>query len=150
MGDLDDGPEQKPLQEDVLDCMILDLLPPIQFDLIITHNPTGEYTRHLRHEETSKAVIELWFAGKITTAELWTFAYEDGGKTYYPQAVKNTPIYRELDEETWRAKYQLITQTYGFKKSSWEAKTTPRAESFWRFFNPDEAVKWLNNGGTRT
>ena len=64
---------------------------PKHFDLIITHNPTGEYTRHIRHEEVSKAVIKLWHAGKISAGELWTFAYEDGNKKYYPKPVRKAP-----------------------------------------------------------
>jgi len=78
MGDLDDGPEQRPLNNSDVERSILNLLPAKHFDLIISHNPSGEYTRHIRHEETAKAVIELWHTGKILTAELWTFAYEDG------------------------------------------------------------------------
>ena len=80
MGDLDDEPEQKPLSNDKVELSILDLLPQTHFDLIITHNPKGEYTRHLRHEETSKAVISLWHDGKISTNQLWFFAHEDGNK----------------------------------------------------------------------
>jgi len=63
-----------------LEQNILKLLPQNHFDLIITHNPSGEYTRHLRHEETGKAVINLWHTGNISTDELWTFAYKDGIK----------------------------------------------------------------------
>ena len=65
MGDLDDGPDQKPLNEEELKRTILNLLPVKPFDLIITHNPAGEYTRHIRHEEVSKAVISLWYDGRI-------------------------------------------------------------------------------------
>ena len=147
MGDLDDGHEQKPLDEKEVERAILDLLPPKHFDLIISHNPTGEYTRHVRHEEASKAVIKLWHAGKISANELWTFAYEDGNKEYYPRPVENDTIYRTLTKRIWLRKYSLITETYGFEKNSWEAKTTPLAESFWQFTNSYDAEKWLNNGG---
>lgn len=147
MGDLDDGPEQNPLDEKEVERTILDLLPPKHFDLIITHNPTGEYTRHIRHEEASKAVIKLWNAGKISANELWSFAYEDGNKEYYPRPVENATIYQTLTKRIWHKKYCLITKTYGFKKNSWEAETTPRAEAFWQFENSNEANKWLNNGG---
>jgi hypothetical protein len=44
-------------------------------------------------------------------------------------------------------KYSIITETYGFEKSSFEAETTPRAESFWQFTNSHDAQKWLINGG---
>jgi LmbE family N-acetylglucosaminyl deacetylase len=141
MGNLDDEPEQKPLEETVVEQAVLDLLPTKHFDLIITHNPTGEYTRHLRHEEISKAVIRLWYAGKIFTKELRTFAYEDGNKTYYPKAVENNTIYGTLTKRIWSLKYSLITETYGFEKNSWEAQTTPKAEAFWRFTNPSDAIK---------
>ncbi len=147
MGDLDDGPDQMPLDENELEQTILKLLPPIHFDLIISHNPNGEYTKHVRHEETSKAVIKLWLAGKISADELWTFAYEDGGKEYYPRPVKTASFCHILTEQIWLKKYNIITETYGFKQTSFEAETTPHAEAFWQFTNPYSANKWLNNGG---
>ena len=147
MGDLDDGPEQKPLDENELECAIMQLLPFRHFDLIISHNPTGEYTRNIRHEEVSKAIIKLWHNGKISANELYTFAYEDGGKEYYPRPVENAPVYRTLSKRIWLRKYNIITEIYEFEKSSFEAETTPRAESFWQFTNSVDAKKWLNNGG---
>jgi LmbE family N-acetylglucosaminyl deacetylase len=147
IGDLDDGPEQKPLDEKKVEHAILDLLPAKHYDLIISHNPTGEYTRHLRHEEVGKAVITLWHAGKISTNDLWTFAYEDGNKEYYPKPIDKAAHYRELTKRIWLRKYSIMTSTYGYEKKSWEAETTPRAESFWQFSNPNDAKKWLNNGG---
>ena len=84
IGDLDDGPEQRSLDENEIEHAILGLLPPWHFDLIITHSPTGEYTSHKRHEETGKAVIKLWHSARLSASELWTFAYEDGNKEYYP------------------------------------------------------------------
>jgi len=144
MGDLDDGPDQKPLDEKEVEHAILDLLPPRHFDLIISHNPTGEYTKHLRHEEISRAVITLWQTRKISTYELWTFAYEDGNKEYYPRPVENATICRILTKRIWLRKYSIITETYGFEKNSWEEETTPQAEAFWQFTSPFDAKKWLN------
>jgi hypothetical protein len=126
--------------------MILDLLPSHHFDLIISHNPTGEYTRHLRHEEVSKAVIKLWYKGKISANELWIFAYIDGNKEYYPRPVETAPIYRKLTKHIWLRKYSIITEIYGFEKNSFEAETTPRAEAFWQFTDPDNAHRWLKTG----
>ena len=150
MGDLDDEPEQKPLDEKDIERAIVDLLPQKYYDLIITHNPNGEYTKHLRHEEISRAVITLWHEGKISTNELWTFAYQDANKEHYPLAVENANIYLSLTKRIWLRKYSIITKTYGFEKNSWEAETTTRAESFWKFTNPNDAKKWLNNGGVFT
>lgn len=147
MGDLDDGPEQLPLDEQVLEKAILKLLPQQHFDLVITHNPKGEYTRHIRHEETGQTVIKLWQSGKISTGELWTFAYEDGNKKYYPLAVETAPVCTTLSETIWQQKYKLITETYGFEEESWEAKTTPKAEAFWTFTDPSEIKKRINSKG---
>lgn len=146
MGCLDDGSEQRPLDEKEVENTILDLLPPQHFDLIITHNPTGEYSRHLRHEEVSKAVIGLWHTGKISASELWTFAYVDGNKEYYPRPVENADVYRKLTKRIWLRKYSIITETYGFEKSSFEAETTPRAEAFWQFKDPNDAQRWIKKG----
>jgi LmbE family N-acetylglucosaminyl deacetylase len=147
MGDLNDGPEQLPLQENEVEDAVLNLMPPLHFDIIITHNPSGEYTRHIRHEEISRAVILLWSNGKLSADELWTFGYDDDHKKHFPKPVENATMQVELSHEIWLQKYQLITQTYGYDKDSWEAYTCPQAEAFWRFTNPEDAVKWLNAGG---
>jgi LmbE family N-acetylglucosaminyl deacetylase len=144
MGDLDDAPEQKPLDGKEVEQTILDLLPSKHYDLIITHDPSGEYTRHFRHEETGKAVINLWHTGKIFADELWTFAYSDGNKEYFPRSLDNASLSNKLTKQTWQKKHELITEKYGFGKNSWEAQTTPRTEAFWKFPDPDSAKKWLN------
>jgi pentatricopeptide repeat protein len=149
MGDLDDEPGQFPLAGENIEKAILDLLPSEHFDLIITHNPSGEYTRHLRHEEVSKAVIELWKASKISADRLWTFAYEDGDKDYYPRPVTNAPVQYLLTKQILMMKYKIITETYGFAKGSWEAETTPSSEAFWEFSTSDDALDWLNQGGIK-
>jgi LmbE family N-acetylglucosaminyl deacetylase len=143
MADLDDGPLQKPLDFDLVSNAILAGLPPISYDLIISHDPKGEYTRHLRHEEAGEAVIRLWSSGKISASELWTFAYEDGDKKYLPKPILNATIFQKLPQPVWEKKYSLITETYGFDKNSFEAQTTPRAESFWQFTNHNDALHWI-------
>lgn len=145
MGNLDDEPEHRPLKDTEVEQNILDLLPQKHFDLIITHSPQGEYTKHLRHEEVSKAVIMLWSQGKIAANEVWSFAYEDGNNTYLPKAIENASYHETLKNEIWKKKYNLITQTYGFDKESWEAKTTPKVEAFWIFKNTKDAIKFLGN-----
>jgi LmbE family N-acetylglucosaminyl deacetylase len=140
MGDLDDGPNQKPLEETDLERAILDLLPTKYFDLIISHNPLGEYTRHRRHEEVGTAVIKLWQSGRISADKLWTFAYEDGNKDYYPVPIQKATIYSLLSGSIWSQKYSIMTETYGFEKNSWEALTTPRAEAFWQFADADKPL----------
>jgi LmbE family N-acetylglucosaminyl deacetylase len=147
MSDLDDSPELESLEEGEVEEMILELLPQQHFDIIISHNPTGEYTRHIRHEEIGEAVIKLWLAGKISAHELWAFAYEDGNKKYLPKPIKTANIFNKLSEKIWKKKYQIITEAYGFGENSFEAQTTPRAESFWKMTNSSEAIQVLNYGG---
>jgi len=149
MGDMDDGPDQKPLNENEVQQLILELLPPVHYDLVVSHNPSGEYTRHIRHEEVSKAVINLWHSGKISAGELRTFAYEDNNKAYFPRPDRNAPVYQILTKSNWLKKYSLITETYGFEKTSWEAQTTPKAEAFWQFTDPAEAIRWIDKTGAK-
>jgi LmbE family N-acetylglucosaminyl deacetylase len=145
MGNLDDGPEQKPIDKKVVEHLIIQLLPSRQFDLVITHNPAGEYTRHRRHEETGAAVINLWQAGKIQTRNLWAFAYEDGNKAYFPRAQKKASRLRALTKPLWNKKHRIIIDTYGFSENSWESQATPRDEAFWQFSDANLAKEWSIN-----
>lgn len=148
MGDLDDGPGQQPLANEQVEAAIVEMLPQSRFDLIYTHNPTGEYTRHLRHEEASRAVIRLWSSGKILAKELRTFAYQDGNKSYYPLA-EPADVAVNLSSKIWKQKYELMTKIYGYGPDSWEALTTPKSESFWKFSKAAPAMRWLDNGGKK-
>lgn len=133
LGDLDDGPEQAPLPARTVQNTIIELLPVGGFDLVITHGVWGEYTRHLRHEETGKAVMTLWNTGRLTARQVWRFAYEDGGGRYLPRPVRDADLQTRLTDDIWRKKHEIITGIYGFGPDSFEAKTTPRAEAFWCF-----------------
>ena len=147
MGNLDDGPEQLPLDETEVQQVLLSLLPSEHFDLILTHSPYGEYTRHRRHEETSQAVVALWEKGLIGADEVWMFAYEDSGKgggDDLPRAIKTAHLMVHLPEEIWWGKYRTITEIYGFGPESYEARITPREEAFWCFRSPIEFQKWLS------
>ena len=143
MGDIDDGPEQFPLDIEKVKSAILALLPHNNFDLIIAHSPLGEYTRHLRHEEVGRAVIELWKEKKINVRELWLFAYEDGDRKYRPIAIMGASIYHKLPRNIWKEKYRIITEIYGFGKDGFESETTPEIEAFWKFNDPLVAEMWL-------
>jgi LmbE family N-acetylglucosaminyl deacetylase len=143
MADLDDGPEQAPLADEQVEQALLEQLPTRQFERILTHCPTGEYTRHLRHEEVARGVLRLWLACKLSAPELWLFAYEDGGGEYLPRPVASADITVELPFEIWQRKLNLVTDSYGFASDSWEARVTPRREAFFRVKNRVEASAWL-------
>jgi LmbE family N-acetylglucosaminyl deacetylase len=133
MGDLDDSPEQKPLAEREIRKTILSLLPMDRFDLVLTHSRWGEYTRHLRHEETSRAVLAMHNAKELPGKQVWMFAYEDGGGKYLPKPTRDSDVQVWLPEKIWQEKYKIITDIYGFGADSFEAKCCPKQEAFWQF-----------------
>ncbi len=147
IADLDDGPEQAPLLQKEVEETVLSLLGDRLFRLILTHGTHGEYTRHLRHEETSRAVAALWSEGRICTDSLWMFAYEDGGRRHLPRAARDAHLKNILTEDLWRQKYEIITEIYGFAEDSFEAKTTPRVEAFQCFNSRHELQEWLSKEG---
>ena len=132
IGDLDDGPDQDPLPGHMVRKVVMDLLPSDRFDLIVTHGPQGEYTYHLRHEETGQAVMSLLEHGILRARKVWRFAYEDGDGKYLPKADAAADLLVKLPEAIWRTKRKIITRTYGFEPDSFEAKTTPSTEAFWK------------------
>jgi len=146
-GDLDDGPEQRPLAGDQVAEAILDLLPGRAFDLILTHSPKGEYTRHRRHEEAARAVWSLWSRGVLSAGALWLFAYEDGGRAYLPRAEAGAEVRLALPDAVWEEKRRLITEVYNYGETTWEARTTPREEAFRSFTSPQAANELFERYG---
>jgi len=149
IGDLDDGPRQEPLTQSDIRQSILSLLPETKFSLIMTHSPWGEYTRHLRHEETSRAVASLWENGDLSADELQMFAYEDGGKSYLPRPIKSAHRSVNLPDNIWQQKYRIVTRLYGFEPESYEAKIVQREEAFWCFRSVAEFEKWIKGKGRK-
>ena len=130
MADLDDGPDQDPVPAGAVQALVLSLLPEREYDLILTHSPQGEYTRHRRHEETAEAVGALWRTGTLKAGALWGFAYEDGGGAYLPRAAAGASLVLDLPEPIWAEKRRLMLETYNYPPASWEVRTTPRTEAF--------------------
>ena len=150
MADSDDGPAQDPLDEDQVRATLLSLVPKEHFDLVLTHAPKGEYTRHLRHEEVSRSVLRMWAEGEIQSRELWLFAYDDEEGRQFPRAENGADIVVDLSDEVWAVKRNLLTQIYGFVPESWEVQTTPKREAFWRLSVPDDTWACLERGRMRT
>jgi LmbE family N-acetylglucosaminyl deacetylase len=143
MADLDDGPDQEPLDHETLYRNVQRLLHGRCFDRLITHGPRGEYTRHRRHEECCRTIVELWKDGHLHTGELWLFAYEDGGGAHLPHVIEGADLRLVLDDAVWCEKRRMITDLYGFAETSWEARCTPREEGFRIFRSPREAAEFL-------
>ena len=141
MADLDDETDQVPLPIEQIQETITRLLAGYSYSLILTHGPKGEYTRHRRHEECCRSVVELWRSGSIATNCLWLFAYEDGGHAYLPRVRDDADRRDMLPENVWLEKRRLITDVYGYAPESWEAQATPREEGFWCFDPAQAAAK---------
>jgi len=149
MGDLNDEPEQNPLMPNKIRETVLDLLAgDICFDVLFTHSPRGEYTRHRRHEELGRAMCELWTVGDLRLGELRLFAYEDEQGSRYPTAISTAHSSVHLPEKVFEEKLRIITELYGFPPDSWEARACPRVEAFWCFDKPGALTRWLEHGGT--
>ncbi|MBN1786932.1 MAG: PIG-L family deacetylase [Sedimentisphaerales bacterium] len=141
MADLDDEAEQKPLEQAQIRQTVLNTLPKRTFDIILTHSPKGEYTRHLRHEETARAVLSLWNDGKLEANQILLFAYEDNGGQYSPRPIKNADIIIELPKNVWNTKKDIIIDSYGFSPDSFEAKAACDNEAFWLIEKPEDIEK---------
>lgn len=140
MGDLDDEPEQSPLSQTQVRKTIADLLPAQQYDVVLTHGPMGEYTRHRRHEECCRAVVAMWQAGEISARELWLFAYDDDGGDCLPHVQEQATRRIALNGGIWNEKRRILVELYGFAIDSWEAQVTPRVEGFFCFNRPADAA----------
>ena len=146
MGKLDDGPDQFPLSTEHVEDTILSLLPRLEFDILLTHAPQGEYTWHRRHGEVSRAVQELWRDGRIQAGALWQFAYEDGGGAYAPRPQEEASFQLALSDAVWQQKFEIITTIYGFDEGSWEASAASRTEAFHCFAEPGSIPRVAENG----
>jgi LmbE family N-acetylglucosaminyl deacetylase len=147
MSDLDDGPDQQPLSVDTIQQTILDHLDDRSYDLIITHSPRGEYTRHRRHEEAWQAIWPLWRRKQIRSKSLWAFAYSDAKGRRKPTVDTDAHFLLALDASIWTEKYRILTEIYGFGADSWEAQTTPRTEGFWCFNSARAVQDWARKRG---
>jgi LmbE family N-acetylglucosaminyl deacetylase len=132
MCDLDDGPAQEPLDAEQMNRAILETLPRRRYGLLLTHGPRGEYTRHRRHEECSRAVVSLFRERRIEADELKLFAYRDEGPGSLPRVAPDAHEQSMLSPETFERKLHVMTELYGFDPTSWEARATPRVEGFYR------------------
>ena len=149
IGNLDDEPDQNPLPPQQVRQAVLSLLPAAPLDLILSHSPCGEYTRHRRHEEAGRAVLELWESGDLEADAVWIFAYEDGRKTYLPRPIAGADRRTELSDPVWQKKRRIIREIYGFGPESFEACAAPRQEAFWCFESPAAAGRWMTQKGPR-
>jgi len=139
ISDLDDSPILAQLSPDLHE--IKDRIAGSadgDFDLIFTHGPQGEYTRHERHEQVNRAVREMVDSGTLS-GELVFFAYEDGGGAHSPRPAPDAGIRVELRPAEYSRKVRIIRDIYGFGENSFEMRAAGKVEAF-RFHKNDGKV----------
>lgn len=128
--DLDDGVEQVPLNYlDYENAVLKNSLNGF-YDIIITHNPFGEYTFHRRHEEVFNALMIMVYKRILNAKEFYFFNYSDDRKKNDPMAKSDSDVILQLDEGVYEVKKRLIGEIYSFREESWEYKINPRVEGF--------------------
>ena len=137
MSDLDDSPVLASILLSEIKERIKSLVPE-QFDLLFTHGPRGEYTRHLRHEQVHSAVREMVESGDLT-ADMLFFAYEDCGGKCNPQPAKDAQIRINLSAGEYAEKKHIVRDIYGFGEGSFEFKSLGTVEAF-RVYGEDMDV----------
>lgn len=145
LADLDDGPDQMPLDPAEVRETLRSLLPDAPFGLVFTHGPRGEYTRHRRHEEVCRGTMALWDEGSLRADELRLFAYHDGGRAHLPRPEGDADHRVTLPDSIWERKVRLLTGLYGFSPDSWEVRATPRQEAFRTFGDPVSALAYARS-----
>lgn len=130
ISDLDDSPVLAVLSEDLVEIRQRVLgLPLRAFDLIFTHGPAGEYTRHLRHEQTHEAVRHMVADGELT-GKLVAFAYQDCGGTCSPRPASDASIRIELAPDEFERKQRILRDVYNFGPGSFEFGAAGPVEAF--------------------
>ena len=144
IGDLVDAPDEVAWEESSIRENILKLVGGKRYDRIFTHSPRCDYSTNPRCEQVGRAVISLWQERRLNTRDLCLFAYEMDQETGLSQATRNAHIKFSLRSSVWKEKYWNMTTIYGNDPESWEVRTIPCWEAFWRFSTPDKFTHWEN------
>ena len=130
ISDLDDSPTPARLSSGLTEIKHrIRRLPEKDYDLIFTHGPAGEYTYHIRHVETSRAVREMIEQGDLR-GTLVVFAYDDFGGTARPQPAERADIAIGLLCEQLECKHRILRDIYGFAPGSFEYDSAGPVEAF--------------------
>lgn len=130
ISDLDDSPTLAGLSGDLHEITDrIERLVDRSNDLIFTHGPAGEYTRHPRHEQVHAAVRRLIDSGELL-GDLICFAYDDQGGSIRPRPSEGAEIILHLSEEEFQRKRRIVRDIYNFREGSFEFDSAGRSEAF--------------------
>ena len=130
MSDLDDSPVLAALSPDLREIKSrIRELPSPEYDLILTHGPAGEYTRHERHEQVHRAVCEMTDAGELHGRVAY-FAYLDCAGQCWPRPADDAQIRVDLSDAEYQRKQRIIREIYGLADGSFEQSAAGPVEAF--------------------
>jgi len=108
---------------------ILKLLPQKNFDYIFTHAYNGEYG-HPRHKGAHQVFKKLVGEKKISAKEIFCFSYELLDRTGLAVPRKKSQYTFKLNPKIFSEKRKIINELYGFKKDSFEYRSSLSYETF--------------------
>ena len=124
-----DTPERCPIDTKDIARALASRVNNSHYDLIFTHNRSGEYTSNRRHKELFLAVNTAINDDLISCECLARFCYTDNDGVELPHPKKQGEKL-PLDQELWQKKYVILRKIYNYTADSWEARTAPKIESF--------------------
>ena len=124
-----DTPERQPLDPVEIAHSLARRVNFREYDTIFTHNKSGEYTSNRRHKELYRAVNTAIETDLLACDHLARFCYTDNDGVELPHPKKQGAKL-QLNQELWQKKYVILRKIYNYTADSWEARTTPKTESF--------------------
>lgn len=114
-----------------LEEKIMTELPHERFDLIITHSLWSENTNEKSTDKIVKALMALRDAGRISTKEIWMFAYRKKQNENFSTPSLDADKVMHLPNWFYQQKKEIITDIYQYPTESIEAKSASKREAFW-------------------
>ena len=132
--DVDDGNPLKAINVPrEIGRRIRDILSEMDWDLILTHGPNGEYG-HPRHIEVHNEVLRLVELGVLRCDELWTFAYHCDPGTGECLALADADALVTLTPAELAEKRRIVQEQYGYARDSFEVRACISTEAFHRHY----------------
>lgn len=100
-----------------------------RFQYIFTHGYNGEYG-HARHKGVYKAVRELIKEKKLIAQSVFNFAYRLDERRNFAVPNKQAQLIFKVPKKLYGRKKNIIAEHYGFRKSSFEYRSSTHTETF--------------------
>jgi len=141
ISDLDDSNPLKAIcQIYEIGYRIDEFLSETEWDLCLTHGPSGEYG-HRRHVEVHNEVVRLVETRDLRCGELWTFAYRCDPATGQCHVMGDADILIRLTPNQLAEKRRIINELYGYGRDAFEVRACISPEGFHRHYATRKGVQ---------